>query len=455
MSDSPAASTTPPAEQTAPIRLYGPRFWCVYAANTSLMVAVSLLFRYSDFVHLLGGDELNLGLIIGVGMTGSLVVRVFQGVGIDRYGNRLIWLVSLLLFSASCLAHLLVTHVDGPLVFAVRVLLNVSIAGCFGASISYITRTAPLARMAEVVGTLGSSGFVGMITGPALGDLIFGPGPVEPQHIRWMFAVAAGLAGVSFVLAWFATLGQTVPPRRRRPPIAGVLRRYHPGAVLAVGIAMGFGIGLPGVFLRPFSAQLEISGMAWFFTVYALVAFAMRMAVRRLPERIGNRPMVLMGLGFLAAGMLAFLLVHNEWQLVFPAVAIATSHAMLFPSVVAEVNSAFPGRYRGLATTLILGMVDIGTLVGAPTIGAIVRIASLAGAPPYPSAFITAALLLAGIGVFYAVAGRRVTAGSRRNVRVLATVAPGAQAVAPGAQAIVPIRPEAGSDEPEALPVEA
>ena len=33
---------------------YGPRFWATYLSNIALMVAVSLLFRYADFVAALG-----------------------------------------------------------------------------------------------------------------------------------------------------------------------------------------------------------------------------------------------------------------------------------------------------------------------------------------------------------------------------------------------------------------
>ena len=36
---------------------YGTKFWFTYVANALMMLAFSLLFRYSDFVNLLGGKE--------------------------------------------------------------------------------------------------------------------------------------------------------------------------------------------------------------------------------------------------------------------------------------------------------------------------------------------------------------------------------------------------------------
>ena len=63
----------------APSGAYGPRFWATYLANIGLMVAVSLLFRYADFVAAMGGSEEQLGVITGIGMLGAISARCFQG----------------------------------------------------------------------------------------------------------------------------------------------------------------------------------------------------------------------------------------------------------------------------------------------------------------------------------------------------------------------------------------
>ena len=61
-----------------------------------MMVAVSLLYRYADFVSSLGGTELQLGLIVGLGMVGSVLVRAFQGAGSTaRCSRRLARLLDL------------------------------------------------------------------------------------------------------------------------------------------------------------------------------------------------------------------------------------------------------------------------------------------------------------------------------------------------------------------------
>jgi MFS family permease len=410
---------------------FGAPFWFTYASSTSMMIAVSLLFRYADFVKLLDGSELHLGLIVGVGMVGSLLMRIGQGVGIDRYGPRVIWLLSAALFGVSCLAHLLVTEIDGPFIFLVRILFQTSVAGFFGASITYISGRAPIVRMAEIIGNLGTSGFVGMVLGTFLSDQLLGASTVgglqlQRFHVDRLFIAAAMLGSAALVLGWFATGGhQMRRSKRQAPPLLWVVRRYNPGSILLVGVAMGFGLGLPPIFLRPFLAQLNIAGIFFFFFFYPLTAFATRLAIRRLPEILGIRPMILMGLASLAGSMLLFLVVSETWHLTFPAILLGIAHASLFPSVVAGGSGVFPVRYRGLGTTLVLAMFDLGSLIGSPTIGTILHVAGRYGWPRYATMFVTVSALLTLVGAIYAVTSRSVRLGqSPRRVKRKLVVRP-------------------------------
>jgi MFS family permease len=392
-----------PAAMTA----YGLSFWATYLAATSLMTAVSLLFRYADFVNHLGGSEAQLGLVVGVGTIGALAMRAFQAVGIDRYGPRRVWLLSLLAIVVSCLAHMAIGSAHGPAIFAARIVFMSGLAGAFGSSITYTTLRSPPGRMAEMVGTLGSAGFVGQALGPTLGDWLFRLPQVTRADVDRMFLVAAALAALSLACAAVATRGEARPVRRRRPPIAWLLRRYHPGPVLIVAMAMGIGVGLPQTFLRAYAASLDIAGIKTFFLVYSATAFTVRILARKLPDRLGTRPSILIGLGWLVVGMLLFLVVTNEWLLIVPALAGGTAHAFLFPAVVAGGSSTFPDRYRGLGTTLVLAFFDVGNLVGQPLVGGIVEYSPDFGLPGYPTMFVTMAGALLLVAAVYALATTR------------------------------------------------
>jgi len=386
------------------------------------MSAVSLLFRYADFVTCLGGSEMQLGLIVGTGMVGSLAMRAVQGVAIDRYGPQRVWLLSLVLLIGSLWGHLAVERLDGWAVYLLRVLYMSSLAGAFGASITHVSLRAPAGRMAETIGVLGSSGFIGMALGPVLGDWLLSVPRVARGDVDRMFIWSGAMGCLSLATALAATWGGPRPRLRRRPPLLLVLRRYHPGSLLLVAIAMGAGIGLPHTFLRTYAADLEITRIKAFFIGYAAVAFSVRIVLRKVPDRWGNRPVTLCGLVLLALSMVMYLAVRGGWSLLIPAAVGGVAHALLFPSVVAGGTASFPARYRGLGTTLVLSMFDIGNLLGQPAIGALVHFAGQAGWPAYPTMFLAVATVLLGVAGFFAVASReRPEPHAARAGQVVAT----------------------------------
>jgi MFS family permease len=142
--------------------------------------------------------------------------------------------------------------------------------------------------------------------------------------------------------------------------------------------------------------------------------------------------MILIGIGSLSIAMLCYLLVSSKWHLVVPALFTGVAHAMLFPAIVAAGSTSFPTRFRGLGTTLMLSMVDIGGLIGNPTVGIILEINRRLGLEQYPVMFVIVAALLSAVGLTYAIVTRHEPKPSetgtlvRRRRRRVAAVVDGA-----------------------------
>lgn len=349
--------------------VYDSTFWLSYAANALTTLANGLLFRYSDYVNELGGDEKQLGLIVGVGMIGSIAIRVAQGEAIDRYGAGRIWRVSIMVYSVSLLLHLLVTTAYSPAAFLARVLMQSGLAGFFGSSITFVSLRVPPQKMAEVVGALGTSGFLGLMLGPLLGDWLGRAEAESSQQVRTMFLTAAVLASASTVMTFLAVRGTERPVHHPRPSLIGVIHQHRPVMIWLSACVMGAGFAIPATFLRPFAVEYNLSGIGVFFFVYALTGFGARIASRSVFERFGNRPWIVAGLILLTVSYLCYVPVTKTWQLVFPAVVAGCAHALLFPSIMSAGTAAFPRQYLGVATSLTLAMFDVGTLVAAPMIG--------------------------------------------------------------------------------------
>jgi len=381
-----------------------------YANNALVCVAWALLYRYADFVTLLGGTELHLGWVVGVGWIGSVLMRFGVGLRIDQVGPRPIWLGSLLLFSAACLGHLGVTRCDGPAIYALRIALCTGTAGIFGASTMFVAGRASGPRMAELLGMLGTSGFLGMMLGTHLGDWMCGSSPSQDGAVRMFLGAALlGLGAVPF--AWAATRKLRPPVPQRSLPVAWLVGRYHPGMLLVVSVATGAALTLPATFLRTYAAELQIPRIGLFFTVAALTAVTTRVVTRRLLERVGLPRMILLGVGTMALAQVLFLLVRAEWQLILPGLVHGVAQAILYPTITAAGTSAFPERYRGLGTMVMLATLDVGQLIGAPAAGVILHGSEALGFASYPTMFVVmAAALLAAAGS-YAMSLRRGAEG--------------------------------------------
>jgi MFS family permease len=377
--------------------LYDATFRWTYGAHFTMMIGVSLMFRYADFVTAVNGNEMQLGLIAGIGLIGSIFIRVLQALGIDRYGVRGIWLGSLILAICAVLAHTFVTRVDSPLIYLLSIGYRTGIAGAFGASIAYISNRVAESRMAEAVGTLGSAGFLAQMIGSLLVDqLIGGKGKKLPTDLHIMFYVVA----TALAASWFCGLMATSSSKIRRDddeapqphePISTLLKRHASFPLLVMGIIMGWGLGFPTVFVAKYAEALSITKTATFFTTYSASAFISRMLTRKFPQYYGERRMILLAMCSMVIGMLLFNIVSTGWLFVVPALFLGNAHAWLFPSIVTGGSRRFPAAARGLGTSLMLGVFDLGGLIGSTLSGTILARVGQFDLPAYPTLFATIA----------------------------------------------------------------
>jgi len=353
-------------------RVYNRTFWLAYAANVTLVTANALTFRFAELVAFLGGTEKIAGTIVSAGVIGALLARLFLGQGIDHYGTRRLWILSAAVFITSCAMFLICRDIS-LLIFAARIGFAVSIAGMFTCSIVHIQNRVPADRRTEVIGNLGSSGFVGMILGAQAGDWIFAAFPAGRPQFLALFGGTVALGVVYLVLVAVVTRNDVHRRPRRTLPVHRLMLRYWPGNVVLVALMMGVSMTVTTVFLTRFATHMQYrNAVGTFFTGYAIFAFTFRIASRHWSRTIGRHRMILLGLLGHAVSHAMLPFVHVEWQFLIPAAIGGFGHALLFPAVVSKGAGQFPVRYRGSGTTLVLGFVDLGMALFAPVLGAII-----------------------------------------------------------------------------------
>jgi MFS family permease len=359
-----------PEDQTIAGNVYDRIFWLSYIANVLLVTANAMTFRFAEFVKEFGGTESIAGFIVSCGVVSALFGRLFLGQAIDRFGVRRLWLMVASIFILGCVL-LAISDGIGFSLYAGRVGFAVGLAGMFTCSIFHVQHRAPVHRRTEVIGNLGSSGFLGMIAGSLMCDMMGRQFGGRAESIV-AFGLVGGLGLVYLLLVLAITRRDTHERPRATPPAHRLMFRYWPGSVAFVGMLMGMYFIIPSVYLTRFSTHRGLGGIGTYWTSYAITAFAFRVVTRRWSQTVGRHRMILMGITGQFAGLLLMPMVTTPWALVFPAVCSGFGHALLFPAVVSLGTEAFPREYRGTGTTLVLGFFDMGGALSAPALGAII-----------------------------------------------------------------------------------
>ncbi|MCA9077023.1 MAG: MFS transporter [Planctomycetaceae bacterium] len=379
-----------------PKTIYNKTFWLAYLANVLLVTANALTFRFAEFVKWLGGTESLTGQIVSVGIVGSLIVRFTLGRDIDGHGVRRMWIGCSTLFILGAGLMTITQSLDWQ-IYAARAAFTVGLASMFACSISHIQAQVPPHRRTEVLGSLGSSGFVGMILGAQMGDLIFLSIPMSRAVFIALFGGTTFCGLLYLMLVLIITQRDEHTRPHETPAAHKLIFRYWPGPVVFVALMMGVGFVVTTVFLTRHATELGLPGIRTFFTAYPASAFVVRMISRTWSRSMGRHRMILLGLAGHALGHLWLCRVTTEWDLIIPAIGCGFGHALLFPCVVSLGAGAFPPEYRGSGTTITLGFMDLGVFISAPILG---RVIDTYG---FNAMFLTSAGTAIAIGLFYAV----------------------------------------------------
>ena len=367
----------PPASSSA--QLYTRPFVIAVLSQSVFVMGNTLMTHHTRWVKSLGGDELDVGMVMGFGAVIGLIVRPWMAQWINRIGARNMWGIGYLIFAVGSLSNLLIHDLQLS-VYAVRSVFAFGGAVVFASSLTYVTQISPRERRTEAIGIVGAGGFIGMLVGPLLGDILIRSQSPLPEHFTTLFL----LAGLSMVLPGCLLL--LLPPTHLSERPANVKLRdffrligdHWPGMILLVNLSFGLCMTVPFGFLATFIDVEElvipnISVIGLYFWSYAGWGLTVRVGLRKLPDRVGRRRVLLMGMLFMTVGMFSYLLVDREhvWFIMVPALICGTGHALMFHTMTALTLERFPYEVRGTGSTFSLMALETGMICGAPLLGRI------------------------------------------------------------------------------------
>ena len=300
--------------------------------------------HYSRWIEYLGGSLSQVGLIMGAGALLGLLLRPWMAQWINRLGARVMWAFGLILFALSALTNLFLDQIDTE-IFLVRSGLVTGAAIVFASGLTYISQTSPESRRTEAIGIFGIGGFLGMLTGPFVGDLFLANRLRD--NFEMLFLVAALANAIPLLLLYFLrpTVNEGSRSSLRLSDFVQITRRHWPGSILLVDFAFGVCMTAPFVFVASFidRESLDMPGVSVigvFFLFYAGIAIVVRLSSRRLPDRIGSTKVLLCGVILMSIGMFFFglVLAGHPWLISIPnrAQPDVPHHDLSYPADVSD-----------------------------------------------------------------------------------------------------------------------
>jgi MFS family permease len=362
-----------------------------YFSGVGVLTSVTPLFVIGP----LAGGEAGVGLAMGSFSVTTLLLRPLAGRWTDRHGRRALLVGGAALFALVVTGHYLVTGLAG--LVAVRLLLGAAEAMYFVAGFAALADLAPPGRAGEALSLNSLALYLGIATGPLLGQLLLRLG-----GFGLVWAGAAALAAAASLLAL------RVPETRPAvDPDAAPTPLLHRAALLP-GAGLLCGIAAMSGFLSFAVLQARAVGIdAWSVVLLAFGATVVvcRLAFARLPDRVAPLGLAAAALAASAAGFLAVGAARSPAGLLAGAVVLGAGTAFLTPAVFAAVFAAVPASERGSAAATTSVFIDLGFSTGPMLLGLV------AAATSIPAGFLVfAAIPLAGAVALSATRLRPATA---------------------------------------------
>jgi MFS family permease len=379
-------------------RLFTRPFLLVSAANFTSGMSYALFLHFSGYLAELGANDTQIGLIYGATALASIAMRPILGPVMDRHGRRPVIIFGGILNIAFILLYLTVSAL-GPWVYVVRIGHGVAEAMLFSALFTYAADVIPTSRRSQGIALFGVTGLLPIGVAGIIGDYV-----LSVAGFRELFLTAAGFAVLTLLFS--------LPLPERRPELApgerprGFWRIVAQPDLLPIWWMIGsFSTVLTAyfVFIRRYVDDTGFGSVGLFFSMYVAVAILERIFLGWLPDRAGRKRVLYPSIVALIAGFFV-LAGAGSWVGVAVAGALCgAGHGFIFPILTTLLVDRAPSTDRGSALSFFTAMLDVGTLIGGPILGAIIDTAG------WSAMYVTAGVALGIATIVFARWDRRFT----------------------------------------------
>lgn len=374
-----------------------PAEWLVFSVIVVDLVGFGIVIPILPFMSpMLGGDEVDVALVIAIYSLGAGIVGPFWGGLSDRIGRKRVLMICLF---GGGMSYVLLGAADQLwMLYAARGFGGL-MAGSLPVASALMADVSKPERRAKAMGLVGTAFGLGLILGPVIGGLLAGPG--DSFLLPGLFAAVMSL--LSVLLA--GVLLPNDKPRDRSAPLfrkgsghQGLLKflRQRKARLLVAQYAMHTSAVSSAIYLSPlWLAALQNWGPQEIGVLFGLVGLAMILiqgaSIDWLTRRFGLLNVLSAGASIFAVSLISTWVVSGELFRAFVIFTAFTGATCCLPILNTIASSIVVSEERGRMMGATALAASVGRVVGPLATGVVLMTLG------YPASWLFVALPVIGL----------------------------------------------------------
>ena len=321
------------------------------------------LSTFPFFIQSLGGSEVIAGICAAAFAFVAVIIRPFVGWWLDNGVRKVTLVIGLLLLGAAPLGYMFVPVLSMSIAFRMLHGVGLSFSNSTTATVASDVICRP--RFAEGMGYFGMATALASAIAPALGLTL-----MESYGFGVLYAVAAAIAGLGFVLFAFVRTRKVEVPKKKLDLRTIINRDSLPATVTMLVFMLTF--GTLENFVAIFAAQNSLPSGSIYFVVMSVMLLVVRITLGKLVNQRGEAFFVYTCNAAMLAAFLLLAFVPNTATYILSAALAGYAFGGLEPSLQSMAVHTSTDETRGSANSTFLCGYDIGYGLGGGLAGSLI-----------------------------------------------------------------------------------
>ena len=330
-----------------------------------LFAAYSGLFTVvPSYVLDRGGQEWQIGVVVGSFGVMGMVIRPFSGRWIYHLGAKRVAVAGLSIFAIASFLYIPVLSVWW--LVPVRMLQGIGLGIAPVATSTMTVNLAPAHRRAEALAYMGNSIASSTLYAPVLGFWL-----LTNHGFTASFVFTAGCAVLGAIIALLLSAARTGFPAGEDS--GGKVPLISRAALFPTAVFLTYTLTTAplSAFLPLLAEDRQLGNPSLFFSVNSATTMLVILVAGPVADRAGRATVIIPGLLATAASMFLLTIASNQAMLLVSALLVGAGFGLLQPGIQSLTIDRVPARERGAALATLQSAWDIGISGGSFVLGPI------------------------------------------------------------------------------------